>query len=325
MENNNEFMSVNDLGNLEDLRLEYNETFFMEGGLNMIENEYKYLFDNHNKWLNGAGGQKLSLNLMDISNMELKNENLAKSNFENCDFSYTIFNNINFSESTFSKCNFKGAAFIHCKLNETRFIECNLNKSRFTCNTGIRLEIKSSEMNQTMFTSNHFEAMSIETCKLHIVSFLSNFLRKSFLYDSEMYNTKILDSDFMESNINTCEFVNCEFNGVNLDSSTIKNNIMMENKFALTNFNNINELEVYSIQIPLKEESPTIYNIPEWDLWEFKNVCGEVIDLYKHWEDSYYSDEDKEKLENAVYIISNLKNSKNQNTEKDIDRDLSWN
>lgn len=322
MKNNNEFKSVNELESLDDLGLEYNETFSVEGGLNMIENEFKYLFDNHNKWLNGVGGQKLSVNLLNMSNMELENENLAKANFENCDFSYTIFNNINFSESTFRKCNFKGAAFIHCKLNESRFIECNLNKSRFTCNTGTRLEIKSSKMIQSMFIFNHFESISIESCELHIVNFLSNFMRKSFLYDSEMHNTKISDSDLMESNINTCEFVNCEFYGVNLDYSTIKNNIMMENKFLLTSLNNINELEVYSIQVPIKDESPTIYNIPEWELWIFKNVCGQVIDLYKHLEGSYYTDEDKEKLENAVYVINNLKNSENQ--KKEVNKELSW-
>lgn len=324
MENNNEFKSINELESLDDLELEYNETFFVEGGLNMIENEYKYLLDNHRKWLNKAGGQKLSVNSMDFSNKKFVDENLQKATFENCDMSYTNFQKIDFSEAVFSKCNLEGTSFDNCRFHEAKFIDCKFNKSIIVNNVGLRLEIKSSELKNVTFVSNQFEAMSFETCTVKKTSLLSNFMRKSFIYDSEFYDTKFSDSDLTESNINTCEFTDCDFRGINFDSSIIKNNIMVKNEIISSIFTNISGIEVYSMQIPIRDKSYLIQNIPEWDLWTFENTCGSIVDLYKYWEDRYYFDDTKDKLEDIVYLISNMKNKGNQNTKMEEDKVFDW-
>ena len=290
----------------------------------MIENEYKYLFDNHNKWLNKVGGQKLSLNSINMSDKKFVNENLSKATFENCNMSYTNFQNIDFSEAVFSKCNLEGTSFDRCRFHEAKFIDCKFNKSIIVNNVGLTLEIKSSELKNVSFISNQLEAISFETCTIKKTSLLSNFMRKFFIYDSEFYDTKFSDSDLTESNINTCEFTECEFNGINFDSYIIQNNIMVKNDIISSVFTNISGIEVYSMQIPIEDKSTLIQNIPEWDLWTFENVCGSVVDLYKYWENKYYTDKDKEKLENAVYIISNMKNKGNQNTKMEEGKVFDW-
>lgn len=325
MENNNEFKNINDIENLDELGLEYDDTFeFGTGGNEMIENEYKYLFDNHRKWLNKAGGQKLSVNSMNFSNKKFVDENLQKATFENCDMSYTNFQNIDFSEAVFSKCNLEGTSFDNCRFHEAKFVDCKFNKSVIVNNVGLRLEIKSSEFQNVTFVSNQFEAISFEICIVKKTSLLSNFMRKSFIYDSEFYDTKFSDSDLTESNINTCEFTECEFNGINFDSSIIKNNIMIKNKIISTIFTNISGIEVYSIQVPIRDKSTLIQNIPEWDLWLYENISGSVVDLYKYWESIYYLSDDKDKLEDIVYLISNMKNKGNQNTKMEKDREFNW-
>lgn len=325
MENNNEFKNINDIENLDELGLEYDDTFeFGTGGNEMIENEYKYLFDNHRKWLNKAGGQKLSVNSMNFSNKKFVDENLQKATFENCDMSYTNFQNIDFSEAVFSKCNLEGTSFDNCRFHEAKFVDCKFNKSVIVNNVGLRLEIKSSEFQNVTFVSNQFEAISFETCIVKKTSLLSNFMRKSFIYDSEFYDTKFSDSDLTESNINTCEFTECEFNGINFDSSIIKNNIMIKNKIISTIFTNISGIEVYSIQVPIRDKSTLIQNIPEWDLWLYENISGSVVDLYKYWKSIYYLSDDKDKLEDIVYLISNMKNKGNQNTKMEKDREFNW-
>lgn len=280
----------------------------------MIENEYKYLFDNHRKWLNKAGGQKLSVNSMNFSNKKFVDENLQKATFENCDMSYTNFQKIDFSEAVFSKCNLEGTSFDNCRFHEAKFIDCKFNKSIIVNNVGLRLEIKSSELKNVSFISNQLEAVSLETCIVKKTSLLSNFMRKSFIYDSEFYDTKFSDSDLCESNINTCEFTECEFKGINFDSSIIKNNVMIDNEIISTTFTNISGIEVYSIQVPIRDKSILIQNIPEWDLWICENISGSVVDLYKYWEHKYYPSNAKDKLKDIVYLISNMKNKGKQNT-----------
>jgi uncharacterized protein YjbI with pentapeptide repeats len=67
----------------------------------------------------------------DWKNRTFDNLNALGTQFEDCDFRYSIFSKAYFRDAKFTNCRFTGARFIDCNLKSANFYKCDLKFVQF--------------------------------------------------------------------------------------------------------------------------------------------------------------------------------------------------
>lgn len=103
----------------------------------IFQEELDKMIDEHEMWLeNPERGDRLILDKCDLSSLNIKNRNLKRAGFYNCnmnkmrishcDMSLTYFSLSNMRRIFFENCNFLDMDFIESNLRNARFLECKL-------------------------------------------------------------------------------------------------------------------------------------------------------------------------------------------------------
>lgn len=267
---------------------------------------------------------------IDLSNLNLKYENLSNAKFigvnlhscnlDNVNMNNALFINSDLSFATIRNASAINAKFINCTMEGCDFSNSNLNEALFHGTTDQYLNTECDINLDTSLTSTTFKSARLDGARFTNITLYSSSFRETHLNNTEFANclleiVEFNNASLVGSTLTDCRIIDCDFREAKCAYAMFENIPGIRNNFTNANLNhalfrNINMSDMnfqFTTGVNTRFENAGIKNANfEYSKLKdtiFKNTNLTGIKLgNKHFEQTYGKEDVSETIDIAEYV-----------------------